>query len=72
MLKRITPIKVITILTVLALSIIVLNYNNTLRVPSILDGKFYTTALITPSKNPINLPENPIALPEVNLWLDSV
>ena len=53
------------------LSLIILNYNETLRVPSIFDGKFYTTALIKPSANPKYLPEKQIALPELSLWLDS-
>ncbi len=49
----------------------ILNFNETLRVPSIFDGKFYTTALIKPSTKPRYLPEKQIALPELSLWLDS-
>lgn len=53
------------------LSVIVLYYNETLRVPSIFDGKFYTSALIVPATKSEPLPEKSIALPETNLWLDS-
>ncbi|MCC6516982.1 MAG: serine hydrolase [Chitinophagales bacterium] len=69
--KKITPLKLITILIVLMLSVIVLYYNETLRVPSIFDGKFYTSALIVPATKLEPLPEKSIALPETNLWLDS-
>ncbi len=69
--KKITAGKISTILLILLLSIIVLNYNETLRVPSIFDGKFYTTALIKESKTPHALAEKQIALPDLSLWLDS-
>lgn len=69
--KKITPLKVFTVCIILLLSGIVLSYNETLRVPSIFDGKFYTTAMIKQSENPAPLPEKSVALPEVSLWLDS-
>jgi CubicO group peptidase (beta-lactamase class C family) len=71
MVKQISTTKIITIFIILVLSILVLYYNHTLRVPSIFDGKFYTTALIKPSPNPKYLPEKSIGLPDVTLWLDS-
>lgn len=71
MIKKITPVKLFTVLLVLVLSVMVLSYNETLRVPSIFDGKFYTTAFIKPAAKPVYLPEKPVALPEVALWLDS-
>ena len=58
-------------LVVLILSAMVLSFNDTLRVPSIFDGKFYTTALIVPAKKPKVLPEKSLALPEIKIWLDS-
>ncbi|MEZ5026002.1 MAG: serine hydrolase [Chitinophagales bacterium] len=70
--KKISNTKIITICIVLVLSIVVLYYNNTLRVPSIFDGKFYTTAFIAPSENPIFLKEKQSALPELSLWTDSI
>jgi CubicO group peptidase (beta-lactamase class C family) len=48
-----------------------MNYNDSLRVPSIFDGKFYSSALIKPSEKPKYLPEKIIALPELSLWTDS-
>ena len=71
MVKKISPATIITVLIVLVLSIIVLYYNNTLRVPSIFDGKFYTNTLIKPSVKPKHLSEKLINLPDVSLWLDS-
>lgn len=71
MLKRITPVKIFTVIIVLMFSVVVLSYNKTLRVPSIFDGKFYTTVFIKPSEQPVFLPEKSLALPEVALWLDS-
>lgn len=71
MVKRISITKSITICIVSILSVLVLYYNNTLRVPSIFDGKFYTTAIIKPSPHPKYLPEKSIGLPDVALWLDS-
>ena len=69
--KKITLGKVLLVLCLLFISLIVLYYNQTLRVPSIFDGKFYTTALIQPAQNPTPLKEKLTALPELNLWLDS-
>lgn len=69
--KKITLGKIFTVLFIFLLSIVVLNFNETLRVPSILDGKFYTTALIKPAVKPKYLPEKQVALPDVALWLDS-
>lgn len=69
--KKITPVKFITVLIVLILSLLILYYNNTLRVPSIFDGKFYSSALIQKSEKPKSLPEKPTALPELTEWLDS-
>jgi len=71
MVKQISTTKIVTIFIILVLSILVLYYNHTLRVPSIFDGKFYTTALIKPAPNPKYLPEKSIGLPDVTLWLDS-
>ena len=69
--KRITFVKIITICIVVGLSVIILSYNESLRVPSIFDGKFYTTAFIPPSEHPYDIPENQIALPELSSWTDS-
>lgn len=69
--KEITPVKILTVLVVFILSVLILNYNQSLRVPSIFDGKFYTTAFIKKSTSPQYLPEHPIVLPELNVWLDS-
>ncbi|MFN8285047.1 MAG: serine hydrolase [Chitinophagales bacterium] len=69
--KKITPLKIITVIVVLVFSILVLNYNQTLRVPSIFDGKLYTEDLIKPAAKPYILTEKPQALPEMNLWTDS-
>lgn len=69
--KRITFVKIITIFIVVVLSVVILNYNDSLRVPSIFDGKFYTTAFIRPSQHPFDIPENQIALPELSTWTDS-
>lgn len=71
MIKKITPLKIITVIIVACLSLIVLNYNQSLRVPSIFDGRLYNTNLIKPSVKPIGLTEIPKALPEMNLWTDS-
>ena len=56
----------------LALSLLVLNFNDSLRVPSIFDGKFYTTALIKRSDKPTALAEKQTVLPDLSLWLDSI
>ena len=69
--KKITITKMSTVILLLILSIVVLYFNNTLRVPSIFDGKFYSTALIQPSVKATSIPEKQIALPDLNLWLDS-
>ena len=69
--KKITIGKIFTVSIILLLSIVVLNYNETLRVPSIFDGKFYTTAIIKKSEKPKALAEKQLALPELSLWLDS-
>ena len=69
--KKITPLKVITIVIVFLLSVLILYYNDTLRVPSIFDGKFYSTAIIKKSESAKFLPEKQIALPELSLWVDS-
>lgn len=69
--KKITLGKIFTVIVILLLSFIVLTYNDTLRVPSIFDGKFYTTALLKKSEKPYSLPEKQTALPELSLWLDS-
>ncbi|MBP8192375.1 MAG: serine hydrolase [Chitinophagales bacterium] len=69
--KKITLGKIFTVIVILLLSFIVLTYNETLRVPSIFDGKFYTTALLKKSEKPYSLPEKQTALPELSLWLDS-
>lgn len=70
--KRITLGKIATVVILLALSLLVLNFNDSLRVPSIFDGKFYTTALIKKSDKPIALAEKQTALPDLSLWLDSI
>lgn len=70
--KKITPLKIITIVIVFLLSVLILYYNDTLRVPSIFDGKFYSTAIIQKSEKVKFLPEKQIALPELSLWVDSV
>jgi len=69
--KKITPVKIITVTIVLLLSLIILNYNKTLRVPSIFDGKFYSSALIKPATEKKYLAENPMVLPDLALWVDS-
>ena len=69
--KRITLGKIVTVVILLVLSLIVLNYNDSLRVPSIFDGKFYTTAIINKSETPTALTEKQIVLPDLSLWLDS-
>ncbi len=69
--KRITFVKIITIFIVVGLSVVILSYNDSLRVPSIFDGKFYTTAYIPPAEHPFDIPENQIALPELSGWTDS-
>jgi CubicO group peptidase (beta-lactamase class C family) len=69
--KKITHGKIFTVIVILLLSFIVLTYNDTLRVPSIFDGKFYTTAILKKSEKPYSLPEKQTALPELSLWLDS-
>lgn len=69
--KRITILKVFTVLVVAILSVSVLYFNDSLRVPSIFDGRLYTTDFIKPSAKPYILAENPMALPEMNLWTDS-
>lgn len=70
--KKITLGKIFTVAMILLLSVVVLNYNETLRVPSIFDGKFYTTAIIKKSEKPKSLVEKQQALPELSLWLDSI
>ncbi len=69
--KRITFVKIITIFIVVGLSVVILSYNDSLRVPSIFDGKFYTTAYIPPAEHTFDIPENQIALPELSGWTDS-
>ncbi len=69
--KKISILKVITVLVVAILSVLILNYNNTLRVPSIFDGRLYNTAFINPSTKPYTLVKNPKALPEMKYWADS-
>jgi CubicO group peptidase (beta-lactamase class C family) len=69
--KQITLLKLFTIFIVLLLSVLILNFNDTLRVPSIFDGKFYTTALIQTSETSVALPEKPVALPDLAVWTDS-
>lgn len=69
--RKITPGKIFTVVLLFLLSAIVLSYNDTLRVPSIFDGKLYTSAVIRQSKKPVALPERQIALPDLALWLDS-
>jgi CubicO group peptidase (beta-lactamase class C family) len=69
--KKITLLKVITIFVVAILSVLILNYNDTLRVPSIFDGKIYNTHFIKKADNPYSLIENPKALPDMKYWADS-
>ncbi|HRH56500.1 MAG TPA: serine hydrolase [Chitinophagales bacterium] len=70
--KKITLGKIATVVILLALSLLVLNFNDSLRVPSIFDGKFYTTALIKRSDKPAALAEKQTVLPDLSLWLDSI
>ncbi|MFN8294573.1 MAG: serine hydrolase [Chitinophagales bacterium] len=70
--KKITLGKIATVVILLALSLLVLNFNDSLRVPSIFDGKFYTTALIKRSDKPTALAEKQTVLPDLSLWLDSI
>lgn len=70
--KKITLGKIATVVILLALSLSVLNFNDSLRVPSIFDGKFYTTALIKRSDKPTALAEKQTVLPDLSLWLDSI
>jgi hypothetical protein len=69
--KKITLGKLLLVALLLILSFLVLNFNETLRVPSIFDGKFYTTALLKQSDKPYNLPEKQVVLPDLSIWLDS-
>lgn len=69
--KKISILKVVTVIVLCVMSIAVLYFNNTLRVPSIFDGKFYTTALLPPAKKTMQITEKQVALPELTLWLDS-
>lgn len=69
--KKITLVKILTVLIVLVLSALILNFNDSLRVPSIFDGKFYTTAPIKISEKPNPLPEKLISLPDLIVWTDS-
>lgn len=69
--KKISTLKIITVIVVACLSLLVLNYNDSLRVPSIFDGRIYNTEFIKPSEKPYHLIEKPTALPEMNLWTDS-
>jgi len=69
--KKITFVKLLTVVVVLLISVFVLAFNETLRVPSIFDGKFYTTAYIPAAQKIRPLPENQISLPELSVWTDS-
>ncbi len=69
--KKITLVKIFTVIVLFLLSLVVLNYNEALRVPSIFDGKFYTSAIIKKSEIPYSLVEKQIVLPELSQWLDS-
>jgi hypothetical protein len=69
--KDITLAKTLTVLLILGLSIVIFMYNDTLRVPSIFDGKLYTSARIDKAEAPYSLPEKEIALPPLSDWIDS-
>lgn len=70
--KKITLGKIFLVLFILVLSSVILIYNETLRVPSIFDAKFYTAARINNSSQPYSLPEKQIALPDMSEWADSL
>src|SRR3954468_13394596 len=66
--KKITLGKILMIMLICGLSFIILLYNDTLRVPSIFDGRLYSSARIDKAKVPVVLPEKPTALPDMALW----
>ncbi|MCB9034142.1 MAG: serine hydrolase [Chitinophagales bacterium] len=70
--KKISVLKIITLLIVLITSILVFKFNKTLRVPSIFDGNFYNTIDIPTATKPYHLKEANIALPDLSLWCDSI
>ena len=69
--KKIPTLKIITVIIVLTLSIITFKLNDSLRVPSIFDGKFYSTLNIPKAKQPKILPEKISSIPELQVWADS-
>jgi CubicO group peptidase (beta-lactamase class C family) len=64
-------LKIFTVLVVLVLSIATFKLNNSLRVPSIFDGKFYNTIKIPVSAHPKPLPQEISAIPDLQFWTDS-
>lgn len=70
-LKKISIIKVITVIIVLILSLLTFKLNDSLRVPSIFDGKFYTTIPIPNAEHPLELKKQLTVMPELKLWADS-
>jgi len=69
--KKIPPLKIFTILVVFVLSIATFKLNDSLRVPSIFDGKFYNTIEIPKARHPDKLPERITSIPDLQLWTDS-
>lgn len=70
--SKIPPLKIFTVIIVLGLSIATFKLNDSLRVPSIFDGKFYNTINIPKAKQPKILPEKLQPIPELQLWADSI
>lgn len=70
--KKITIHKLFTVCLILILSILVFKYNDSLRVPSIFDGKFYNTLNIPSAPKKISLPKELKQIPDLQLWVDSI
>lgn len=70
MTSKITFLKVFTVVFVALLSVLVLSLNDTLRVPSIFDGKLYSQLEIQKSETPFVIPEKPLDLPPLSQWTE--
>jgi CubicO group peptidase (beta-lactamase class C family) len=66
--KKITLGKILMILLIASLSIAVLSYNESLRVPSIFDGRLYLSARLPKAAAAFPLPEKPSVLPDLADW----
>ncbi len=69
--KKITALKIFTVIIVFVLSILVFKLNDSLRVPSIFDGKFYNTLSIPSATKKTELKKDLRQIPELQLWADS-